>query len=180
MKKLRLLFTKDCPRKCPGCCNNDWKLDELPVCNDYNGYTQIMITGGEPLMYLNSLLYCIGEIRAQTRKTPIYIYTSWMDTNDLLTAMKYSDGLTITLHDKEQIYPFMLFDEILNPSDFIDKSLRLNIFEGISLPFDAEKVGWEVKKDIKWIKNCPLPKQEVFMKYKNIEEVGKCFETKQS
>jgi hypothetical protein len=40
------------------------------------------------------------------------------------------------------------------------KSLRLNVFHGISLK-GIDTSCWIIKKDMKWIKNCPLPKDEV-------------------
>lgn len=62
MRKLRLLFTKDCNRDCPGCCNKDWDLDHLPVCADFKPYDLVMITGGEPMLYPERLLKLIRKI----------------------------------------------------------------------------------------------------------------------
>jgi hypothetical protein len=42
------------------------------------------------------------------------------------------------------------------------KSLRLNVFKGVSVPKTWS--NWIVKKNMVWIKNCPLPEDEVFMK----------------
>ena len=49
--KLRLLLLDDCNRNCPGCCNRDWDLQALPLCQDYTPYRLIMLTGGEPMLY---------------------------------------------------------------------------------------------------------------------------------
>jgi hypothetical protein len=41
--------------------------------------------------------------------------------------------------------------------------LRLNVFIGVDIEgFDTN--GWQVKGNIEWIENCPLPVGEVFMK----------------
>ena len=68
MRKLRLLFTKDCNRNCPGCCNKDWDLDSLPVCTDFTPYDLVMITGGEPMLYPERLLHLIRRIREENPK----------------------------------------------------------------------------------------------------------------
>ena len=41
--------------------------------------------------------------------------------------------------------------------------MRLNIFHNVDIA-KIDLVKWIVKKDITWIKNCPLPKDEVFMR----------------
>ena len=45
--KLRLVLFEACDRCCPGCCNHDWDLKNLPVCTDYTPYEMIMLTGGQ-------------------------------------------------------------------------------------------------------------------------------------
>jgi hypothetical protein len=45
----------------------------------------------------------------------------------------------------------------------VGKSLRLNVFKGVSLA-ELNLSCWKVKPNIKWIKNCPLPEDEVFMR----------------
>lgn len=54
MEKLRLLVTTKCPNKCPMCCNNSWDFSKLPVVEHFN-YKEIMITGGEPLLFPEKL-----------------------------------------------------------------------------------------------------------------------------
>jgi molybdenum cofactor biosynthesis enzyme MoaA len=44
MKKLRLLVTSECNRSCSGCCNKEWDLDKLPVCESYKDYDEIYLT----------------------------------------------------------------------------------------------------------------------------------------
>ncbi len=61
-KKLRLLVTTRCPNKCPMCCNNLWDFDKLPIVDRWN-YEEIMITGGEPLLFGDELPILISSIR---------------------------------------------------------------------------------------------------------------------
>jgi hypothetical protein len=63
---------------------------------------------------------------------------------------------------------FIIFNNKLNfPLDNL-LSLRLHIFEGIDISKldDIDLKNWKIKKNIKWIKNCPLPQDEVFMRLK--------------
>ena len=62
MGKLRLLVTTKCPNKCPMCCNNSWDFSKLPVVEHFN-YKEIMITGGEPLLFPEKLSNLAESIR---------------------------------------------------------------------------------------------------------------------
>jgi hypothetical protein len=160
--KLRLLLTEKCNRKCRGCCNKEWDLKALPICNIFSGYDEVILTGGEPMLYPPLISLTVNRIRQQT-KAPIYLYTaSCLEPYILLRVLDSIEGLTLTLHTKKDVEPFKDFNaHILRGAD--SKSLRLNVFRGVSLKgLDLSK--WEVKKNIVWIKNCPLPKDEVFMR----------------
>ena len=80
--KLRLLVTTKCHNKCPKCCNKGWDFNSLPVVDRWN-YEQIMITGGEPLLFPLATQAIIQSIRnihlLQGTTTKIYIYTSIAD-----------------------------------------------------------------------------------------------------
>jgi len=163
MKKLRLLLTKECNRRCEGCCNKEWDLDALPIAHSFDCYSQIMITGGEPLIKVTPLLSLITRIRKET-DVPIYVYTAKLDDplvfNFILSAC---DGITLTLHEERDLDDFYVLCAKLQGYKYINmKSMRLNIFEGI-VPYFIPPY-WRVKRGIKWKKDCPLPDNEVFMK----------------
>lgn len=161
MKKLRLLITKECNRNCPGCCNKDWNLDELPICTSFEGYDEVLLTGGEPyLVGINPFISLIHKIRSENNTCKIFVYSAH---SRIIDVLDYIDGLTFTLHDQKDVPLFDLLNLALYESDK-EKSLRLNIFKGIKLPDDIDLSFWKVKKDMEWIKNCPLPKDEVFMR----------------
>ena len=105
--KLRLLLFDDCNRNCPGCCNRDWDLQALPLCQDYTPYRLIMLTGGEPMLYPEIIREAIAAIRRQTN-VPIYLYTAMPEQLDAL--MPLLDGVTVTLHTPEDIPVFQSFD----------------------------------------------------------------------
>jgi hypothetical protein len=165
MKDLRLLITKACPRNCAGCCNKDWDLDNLPVANDYRGYRTIMLTGGEPMLCPDLLITTIEQIRLVTR-CPIIIYTADLLHNPL-DMLARVDGLTVTLHEQADVEPWAKFNEMMPNEYRLTKSLRLNIFQGVV--FDHLHDGWTIKDNIQWIKNCPLPTDEVFMRIRDIQ-----------
>ena len=74
MKKLRLLFTQICNRRCEGCCNKDWELDKLEQVSHFN-YDEILLTGGEPLLFTEQLIGYVKAIRILS-PTPVIVRTS--------------------------------------------------------------------------------------------------------
>jgi hypothetical protein len=80
----------------------------------------------------------------------------------LLRVLDSIEGLTLTLHTKVDVEPFRAFNKLILKELQI-KSLRLNVFKGVSLKgVDLSK--WKIKKNIVWKKDCPLPEGEVFMR----------------
>lgn len=174
MKKLRLLVTKDCPKNCTGCCNKDWNLDELPIVEHFN-YDEIILTGGEPFS-VNAfrktvdLLYFLKNIMPDDNRK-VYVYTT--DAWAVYDCLEIADGFTLTLHDQEDVDSFFIaandaLEQLLEQMPSVKCSLRLHIFKGITLPDDINLSHWQVKSDIEWIENCPLPVDEEFRRLKNI------------
>lgn len=99
-KKLRLLVTTDCPNKCPMCCNNQFDFSKLPVVDRWN-YDEIMITGGEPLLFTDTLvgvLISIKELSSLTGNHPkLFIYTADC-TNKIIKVLPHVDGIVLTPH----------------------------------------------------------------------------------
>jgi hypothetical protein len=170
MKKLRLLTTKDCNRKCRGCCNKQWDLDTLPTCTDFSGYEMIMVTGGEPMLYPNLTYEILKKLKKTVPETKIVLYTAMaIGAISMYFRFNVLDGLTLTLHNIKDIDAFIILDTELawniRNGLFPNKSLslRLNVFQGIKLP-PKLNCNWQIKRNIKWLKDCPLPEDEVFMK----------------
>lgn len=169
MKKLRLLFTTDCPRHCEGCCNKQWDLLKLPIFHieDTRKYNQILITGGEPMLYPNAVCDFCEVLKWKSPNIKIYIYTAWTKhwVRRHLDLFKIVDGFTITLHDQKAADEFSEIEGSLrlNSCNYKNKSMRLNIFKGITYPpvWDL----YSIKDNIVWLENCPLPTDEVFMNY---------------
>lgn len=162
--KLRLLVTKNCNRNCTGCCNKDWDLDGLPEVDlQYTRYDEIILTGGEPLLNVDRLKTLCEKIHVIQPRVPIFVYTACVDIQKISDILGVCDGMTLTLHtplDGELFFnnSYNRFKNIFN------KSLRLHVFKGIQVPKEVYSSRWKVKENIVWIKNCPLPVDEVFRK----------------
>lgn len=163
--KLRLLLWRDCNRSCKGCCNEDYDLDALPVCDDFSPYEEILLTGGEPMLFPTYVHKVIRRIRT-TSNADIYIYTAKLDDEDAaLSVLAAADGMTATLHTPEDALPFLRFSHrVLNWNLHKSRSLRANVFKGVGLRVHPS--GWDVRSGLKLRKDCPLPEDEVFMRLK--------------
>lgn len=99
MEKLRLLVTTKCPNKCPMCCNNSWDFSKLPVVEHFN-YKEIMITGGEPLLFPEKLVNLAESIKtvqklAYGNKGKLFLYTALAD---MLPIISDTSMELFTLH----------------------------------------------------------------------------------
>lgn len=166
MKKMRLILWPTCNRNCPGCCNKSIDTDTVPHALDFKGYREIILTGGEPLLYPDMTRELACGIRSIADPgTRILLYTADYRTEahhpSLYAAL---DGMTITLHEQADVEPFMyLYAWLLYTKAHIGKTMRLNVFEGIDVP-DVSDI-FTIKRDIVWIENCPLPEGEVLMRW---------------
>jgi organic radical activating enzyme len=164
MKKLRLLLFEDCDRNCKGCCNKQWDLKRLPVCTTYKGYDQIILTGGEPMLNPNLINKVIDQIRSANKSCKIILYTAKVDNYEVMYQLiEKLDGITVTLHEAMDIASFNRFNDYIYCKNVNGKSLRLNVFREVG-PIQIYML-WETKKNIEWIEDCPLPKDEIFMRF---------------
>jgi len=160
MKTLRLLLFAACDRSCPGCCNNDWDLKALPVCDSFAGYDEIILTGGEPMLR-QALVYGVAvAAHAETPDARVYVYTAMPEglTDAVLSVV---DGVTPTLPGEADVERFQ--NMLVDMGSMPDKSLRLNVFAEVDL-VDTWLGEWQIKSGIEWIEDCPLPEHETFMR----------------
>lgn len=166
--KLRLLVTKECVKHCPKCCNKAFDLDTLPVVDRWD-YKEIMITGGEPLLFplsTEAIIQSIRNIQAlQGTNGKIYLYTSVMDNKSFYPVLDKLDGIVYTPHSKSDVKDFLPINDVLNHHDEITKgkSLRLNLFSNIKkyIPEGTDLSHWKIK-DMEWKDDCPIPEGEDF------------------
>jgi len=161
MKKMRLVMFEECNRNCAGCCNKDWDFGAVGVCDNFSGFDLVMLTGGEPMLKPSLVLKTIERVKEDTNgKAKVYVYTAKVDTTfDALQVLEASDGMCVTLHEQSDVEPFLNFAA---RTKGYKKSLRVNIFKGVRLC--GIPAGWKEKRDMEWIKDCPLPDGEILLK----------------
>jgi hypothetical protein len=137
-------------------------MDAVPVVQSYQGYDMILLTGGEPLLKPHVVYDTVMEIRKQT-DAPIICYTAISEKRLVENILKIVDGITLTLHEQEDVRGFWMLCSLLSKYDVANKSMRLNIFKGIRIDYELPPY-WNVKRDMVWIKDCPLPECEVLMR----------------
>lgn len=162
-KKLRLVLFDECNRNCPGCCNKDFDLPNLPLCTDYTPYNMIMLTGGEPMLHPEIVLQAVREIRQHTN-APIVLYTAMAEDKEALgRVLDQIEGITLTLHDSGDIEPFREFNYFYDEGRGKGKFYRVNVFAEAGRVYTSPR--WKAKTDVQWLENCPLPEGEVLMRY---------------
>jgi len=136
-------------------------LKNLPVCTDFRPWDLVILTGGEPMIVSEIVRGTINHIR-HSNPCPIILYTAKVDNiQAMLATLFFIDGLTVTLHEQRDLIPLLNLNNVLPRG--IKKTLRLNVFKGINVPEDL--LGkWIIKDNIEWIKNCPMPSGETFMR----------------
>lgn len=104
----------------------------------------------------------VSKIREVNKECKIILYTAKSKrVLDLVAMMNYVDGVTLTLHEQ---YDVPAFEELQKYMKHLtEKSLRLNVFSHVDLS-GVDTSNWKVKDGIEWIKDCPLPDNEVFMR----------------
>jgi hypothetical protein len=159
------------------CCNNSWDFSKLPVVEHFN-YKEIMITGGEPLLFPEKLANLAESIKtvqklAYGNKGKLFLYTALADM--LPNYIRYFDGVVYTPHSVNDVHSLLEANNFL--LDYKDelmesKSLRLNLFPDIKkhIPDNTDLSLWKVK-DMQWIKDCPVPADEEFKRVAELWEV---------
>jgi hypothetical protein len=164
MSKLRLVMFEACNRDCAGCCNNDWDLNGLDVCDGFEGYDMIMLTGGEPMLKPMMIMQICNEIRESGSAADIILYTAKSRrTLDLIAMLLWVDGITLTLHEQYDVDAFIQLQRGMSGLDVSKYQLRLNVFSNVYIE-GVDTTGWKVKDGIEWIKDCPLPEGEVIQR----------------
>lgn len=180
MKKARVLVTLNCNRNCEKCCNKEKVFNQHKILTDLKNlkdYDEIMITGGEPMLYPAQTLKIIQQLRKITRiHTRIYLYSAYYNKAkhkpfipDLIHNI---NGLHYTLHDNAtdaDIIALKNLTEMLAyriHSDF--ESARLAIDKRLYDKYDFSNINlsaWDVIRKLQWLDNCPLPEGEELFVY---------------
>lgn len=156
--KARLAFTQECDRGCSYCANRlSDRSPEAIVWDDLiNNYSEINITGGEPLTSFYKLLELIHQLKRQKKK--VYVYTGKVVPKaEMKVLVGMVDGVTLTLHSRNDFVLFITnkYNEIYDHG----KSLRVKFFD----TFNFSAFGhWKPEK-IDKLKYCPIPEDEDYV-----------------
>jgi len=180
MKTLRLITTYKCNRNCKGCCNkqSNFVKDNVPeitepdlhnLVKQFTSEDEIIITGGEPMLHPRQIWELIDILKFSTKaKFILYTarlrYPNKLSFSFLESTLSILDGLTVTLHDREDVEDFYDLDRDLKDWYLNHTiSLRLNVFKEVG---EVEPIycDWQIKDNIVWLDNCPLPKNEILFK----------------
>lgn len=171
----RLITTYKCNKNCDGCCNKDWKGKPPEIITDevVKKSEVILYTGGEPLLFPDELETLLDEHYFLKYNAYRIIYTAFSKSPEIfygILSLTTVGGITLTLHDKEDAHNFVLLNQYLNEKYHLlninTKFLRLNIFkEALKYLPPINLYLWDVKI-VEWIKDCPLPNNEILYKLK--------------
>jgi len=83
---------------------------------------------------------------------------------DIIPVLYYLDGICLTLHDQSDVDPFIILQQQMQDLPTLRlKSYRLNIFQGVDIK-NIDPI-WKVRNNIQWIKDCPIPQDEILMRW---------------
>jgi organic radical activating enzyme len=140
--------------------NQHFQLNDLPHETEFVNYDEVMLTGGEPLLFPELVIETAKKIRFQS-KAKIYLYTAKLDNwMAILSILYFVDGLTVTPHTAKDLEDFVKLNSIMFGMKF-EKSLKLNLFSDYNFNLKCNLSLWYVKNK-KWLKKIHLPKDEVF------------------
>lgn len=174
-KTARVIITFKCNRRCKSCCNTLLKKDDYKIVNkeDLLNYNEIIITGGEPMLFSKQVINFIEYLKENNYQGKIYMYTAFIDLTNMqhIKIIKYLDGITYTLHYEKKVEPMDIF-RLFNLYYYIDKyynnkSFRINIDsrfrEDKSKKLLVSDFIMKFKNSLRWMKwkdECLIPEHE--------------------
>jgi hypothetical protein len=165
MKSLRLILWDDCLRQCKDCANRAPEAVNAEVLDrsTIDQYDEIILTGGEPLLYPQRLVRAMTYIRTQMKPSAkMYVYTAMPHPVEAFIKMlKLADGVTLTLHSQRDVRDAGIATAYIIDNLLAHKSLRLHSF-GATVP--EWKNVWEYKDKV-WLEECPLPENETLRRW---------------
>lgn len=160
MKKMKLLVTNKCDKKCEMCLNNKINTMSLPIAKSFKRFDEVTIVGGEPsLLSFPELMSIIHKIKKDNSLCKIFLHTL-KPSRSIEKILRLLDGVTVSLQFKDDIDDFMSFALYIKSREkiFEEKILKLDIFKSIDLQrFDfANPVFhlWEINANIGYFDNC--------------------------
>lgn len=183
MRKARLIVTWQCNKSCARCCNKTLpyepikisEKDLITLCKIEGYFSEVIITGGEPLLFPKRLKRLIKQIPRSQRRI-LYTaepypsldctMTGWLEDSayDKLDVLEFFDGITITVHEQDDA---KALENLLSRWGWFarrERTIRINIFDDIVLRDSIIKelrtrYFAEISNKV-WMEDCPIPKDE--------------------
>jgi organic radical activating enzyme len=167
----RVITTFECGRACVYCCNKYEtlisKAIEIHDIGQASGYDQVLLTGGEPMLYPAKIIgYCM-RLRECGFKGKIYMYSAKF-VPAMWDVIPHLDGIHFTLHTAswQDRNEFNMLQVLVGSNQ--DKSFRLYISPSITQAITIYPNLWKRVEVKPWIPEgqCPLPEGETLFSLK--------------
>lgn len=160
----RVIVTKQCNRKCIGCCNESLGDIRKVQYEELLTYKEIIITGGEPMLIAEKVCNFIDKLSSDGYNGKIYLYTaSYYMPFECFDLLQKVDGITYTVH-----YPVTSSDismlkliqlELHKRKEYSSRiSIDSRIDKELTDVFEPEL--WDDVRHLEWKDDCPLPANE--------------------
>jgi hypothetical protein len=165
----RVITTFECGRACVYCCNKYEtlisKAIEIHDIGQVSGYSQVLLTGGEPMLYPGKIIDYCKRLRECGFKGQIYMYSAKY-TPQMYEVLPYLDGIHFTLHTAswQDLNELSSLQVMMGANK--DKSYRLYISPSITQAITIYPNLWKRVEVKPWIPEgqCPLPEGETLFK----------------
>jgi organic radical activating enzyme len=107
-------------------------IKEIKNLNELKKYSTIMITGGEPTLYIEKVNILLKEIKKTLPNTKLYYYTATFSNKFKELIFPYIDGIQFSLHEN-------ILNKDLEQFLELQKDLEQNIFKNISFRLYIDK-----------------------------------------
>lgn len=160
----RVIVTKQCNRKCIGCCNESLGDIRKVKYEELLKYEEIIITGGEPMLIAEKVCNFIERLSSDGYNGKIYLYTaSYYNPFDCFCLLQKVDGITYTIHHPVTHSDVNMFKTLqlalpkrqgFSARLSIDSRINREIHDEINLEL------WNEIRPLVWKDECPLPDNE--------------------
>lgn len=174
MKAARVLITKACQRSCSYCCNEQpGALDSATTITDLSaldGFEQVLITGGEPMLYPDRILSIVKEVRERNPGVVIFLYSALYVPDVTEKVIEAVDGFHFTLHHPctaDDVEGVQAIQALAHKHG--DKSFRLYLNPDVTAAIRIYPYLWARVEVKPWMAECPLPEGEQLFTLKGRE-----------
>lgn len=114
VKKIHLLTTRLCSRKCPNCCNILYTDDIVPFVSDeeLKKCNELFLTGGEPFQFTNPNEIAKWFKSRYKNIKKVIVYSNTTELKDYLIQggkINNLDGISLSIKNKKDAEDFELF-----------------------------------------------------------------------